>query len=58
MEEEARWVMLQALGRGGGCRSSGARLLIGERLERSEAVSRPMPEEPPVMGMVLFFEGG
>ena len=46
--------MLQALGPGGGCRSSGARLLISDRLERSEAVSRPMPEEPPVMGMVLF----
>lgn len=42
--------MLQAWGR----RSSSARLLVGERLARSEAVARPMPEEPPVMRMVLF----
>ena len=53
MEDEARWIVLQALAQGGR-RSSGARLLVGERLERSEAVSRRMPEEPPVMRMVLF----
>jgi hypothetical protein len=28
--------------------------LVGERLERSGAVARPMPEEPPVMRMDLF----
>lgn len=39
---------------GGGCRSSSARLLVGERLERGEAVARRMPEEPPVIRMVLF----
>lgn len=41
-------------GGGGGCRSSSARLLVGERLERGEAVARRMPEEPPVIRMVLF----
>ena len=46
-------VVPQAWGRGGR-RSSSARLLIGERLERSETVARPTPEEPPVMRMVLF----
>ena len=29
-------------------------MLVGERLERSEAISRPIPEEPSVMRMVLF----
>ena len=42
--------MLQAWGG----RSSSARLLVGEKLERSEAVARPMLEEPLVMRMVLF----
>ena len=42
--------MLQAWGGG---RSSSARL-VGEKLERSEAVARPMLEEPLVMRMVLF----
>ena len=44
--------MLQALGRGR--RSSSARLLVGGRLERSEAISRPISEEPSVMRIVLF----
>jgi hypothetical protein len=40
---------------GGGWRSRRARLLVGESWERRVAVARPMPEEPPVMRMVLLW---
>ena len=46
--------MGRAAGSAGGRRSSSAGLLVGKRLERSEAVARPMPEEPLVIRMVLF----
>jgi hypothetical protein len=42
-------------GGGGGWRSRRARLLVGESWERRVAVARPMPEEPPVMRMVLLW---
>ena len=38
---------------GGGWRSSRMRLWDGFRDERRVAVARPMPEEPPVMRIVL-----
>ena len=38
---------------GGGWRSIKTRLWDGLREERSVAVARPMPEEPPVMMMVF-----
>jgi hypothetical protein len=39
---------------GGGARSRIAILLVAEILASSIAVARPMPEEPPVMRMVLL----
>lgn len=38
---------------GGVFRSMRTRLCAGFRAERRRAVARPMPEEPPVMTMVL-----
>jgi hypothetical protein len=66
----ARWegqeVMLQVWTRilegeclkvgGGGWRSKRMRLWDGLRVERRVAVERPMPDEPPVMSMVLGVE--
>jgi hypothetical protein len=41
---------------GGGWRSTRMRLWDGFRVERRVAVERPMPDEPPVMRMVLEVE--
>ena len=38
---------------GGAWRSSRMRLCVAFRVERRVAVARPMPEEPPVMRIVL-----